>query len=76
MIKKNKSPEITRLQQALKQLAISITEVAEQTGVSERTITHYICNNTAMGGAVPQAVKPDLWHFCGLAAVRPRHHAD
>jgi len=50
MSKKTKSPEINRLKTILQALDCSITEVAEQTGVSERTIKNTIWSNLPIGG--------------------------
>ncbi len=47
---KQKSPEIQRLKQLLKTLDEPVSVVAEQTGISERTIKNTIWYNQPIGG--------------------------
>lgn len=49
-MKKNKSPEITRLLHLLSVLNEKPADMAEKTGISDRTITNFLWNDTPIGG--------------------------
>jgi len=56
MSKKTKSPEIIRLQQLLEELQEKPADMAEKTGVAERTINNYLWNCLPIGGQLLRAL--------------------
>lgn len=48
----NKLPELDRLQSVLQHLNLTVTDIAETTGVAERTILNYRWNNSPIGGVL------------------------
>ncbi len=47
---KEKSPEIVRLKQVLDEIGLEISDIASETGVSERTIKNLLWNDLPIGG--------------------------